>query len=256
MRRWPVPAHARAPALSLALLLACGACLAAPPHAVLRVEGRDWRLDLDDGGTSVVVTDGVVSRTLESASLDGRRRGRVVSVATAPARRSFLVAIDTLPELWEVSVDPKAEPIFDGLVHDWRMSESLPRPGFLHPRRTPLPRAMSTLAPQAVGPWLLAQAGDSTGVCSVLAWIHLDARTVVQTLRLRGTIEWSPDVVDVPARDAIDVRVLPPAGAATQRRRIVVPVARDGRAASPVDECSPEAARSGAPAPDATQPTR
>ena len=41
-----------------------------------------------------------------------------------------------VPELWEISYDPAAEPIHDGYVHDYRMGESIAKPGFQGVRRT------------------------------------------------------------------------------------------------------------------------
>ena len=43
------------------------------------------------------------------------------------------------PELWEISYDPAAEPIHDG-VHDYRMGESIAKPGGRapHPLEEPL----------------------------------------------------------------------------------------------------------------------
>ena len=48
------------------------------------------------------------------------------------------MALKDIPELWEISYDPKAEPIYDGLVHDYKMGEAIAKPGFLGVRRTPL----------------------------------------------------------------------------------------------------------------------
>jgi cytochrome c553 len=63
---------------------------------------------------------------------------RVSAVYDAGPRRSFIAALKDAPELWEVSYDPKAEPIAAGLVHDYRLKEGAFVPGFLNPRRTPL----------------------------------------------------------------------------------------------------------------------
>lgn len=78
------------------------------------------------------------ARTWRAASLDGRTVSEVAGVRDNPARRSFLVSFTTLPELWEISYDLQAEPIFDGLVHDYRMGEGIARSGYLGVRRTPL----------------------------------------------------------------------------------------------------------------------
>jgi DNA-binding beta-propeller fold protein YncE len=63
---------------------------------------------------------------------------RVSAVYDAPPRRSFVAALKDIPEVWEISYDPKAEPIAQGLVHDYRMKEGEFLPGFLNARRTRL----------------------------------------------------------------------------------------------------------------------
>ena len=65
-------------------------------------------------------------------------RSRISAVYDAPPRRSFIAALKDVPEVWEISYDPKAEPIPTGLVHDFRLKEGSFEPGFLNPRRTPL----------------------------------------------------------------------------------------------------------------------
>lgn len=70
------------------------------------------------------------------STLDGRTGSRVSAVYDAAPRRSFVAALKDIPELWEISYDERAEPIHDGLVHDYRMGEAIPTPGFLGVRRT------------------------------------------------------------------------------------------------------------------------
>jgi len=77
-------------------------------------------------------------KIIEATSLDGKQRSRVSAVYDAPPRRSFVVAMKDMPEIWEISYDPAAPAIYDGLVHDYKMGEGIARPGFLNPRRTPL----------------------------------------------------------------------------------------------------------------------
>jgi cytochrome c553 len=66
------------------------------------------------------------------------RSSRVSAVYDAPTRRSFVVALKDIPELWEVSYDPNAEPVYEGMVHDYRFKEGIAAPGQFTPRRTPL----------------------------------------------------------------------------------------------------------------------
>lgn len=67
---------------------------------------------------------------------------RVSAVYDAAPRKSFIVALKDVPELWEISYDDNAAPIFPGLVHDYKMAEAIATPGKLNPRRTPLEAAL------------------------------------------------------------------------------------------------------------------
>ncbi len=77
-------------------------------------------------------------RIYPATSLDGKQHSRVSAVYDAAPRQSFIVALKDLPELWEISYNPKAEPIHDGYVHDFRMGEAIAKNGYLGIRRTPL----------------------------------------------------------------------------------------------------------------------
>ena len=59
-------------------------------------------------------------KVLPVADREGKRTSRASAVYDAAPRRSFVVALKDLPELWEVSYDPKAPEIPVGLVHDFR----------------------------------------------------------------------------------------------------------------------------------------
>ncbi|MEX8518271.1 MAG: cytochrome D1 domain-containing protein [Leptothrix sp. (in: b-proteobacteria)] len=69
-------------------------------------------------------------------TLDSKTSSRVSAVYDAAPRHSFVVALKDIAELWEISYDPKAEPIFDGYVHDYKMGEAIAKPGYLGVRRT------------------------------------------------------------------------------------------------------------------------
>jgi DNA-binding beta-propeller fold protein YncE len=77
-------------------------------------------------------------RSYPASTLDGKTTSRVSAVYDATPRHSFVVVLKDIPELWEISYNPLAEPIFDGLVHDYRMGEGIAKPGFLGVRRTRL----------------------------------------------------------------------------------------------------------------------
>ena len=110
------------------------------PRLALSGDGR-WLLAAGAREALVQIFDATLKpvRRITIASPDGREQSGAAQVLTLAGSRSWLLALDTLRELWEISYDPAAAPIFDGLVHDYRMGEALPRSGFLGVRRTPLP---------------------------------------------------------------------------------------------------------------------
>lgn len=116
-------------------------------------------------------------RRYPAASLDGKVTSRVAAVFHAAARRSFVVAFDTLRELWEISYDRAAPPIFDGLVHDYRMGEAIATSGFLGVRRTPLEEPFTALALDASHRHVLGADGGGT-----LAVLNLDVRRRIARL--------------------------------------------------------------------------
>jgi hypothetical protein len=167
---------ARRCAAGLLLAAACTHALAAPD--AVSADGR-WRVE--GQAHDVVVFDAARPvKTLAARRLGGGgEAASVVVVRYLAARRSFVIAFDTLAELWELSVDPDAPPVFDGLVHDYRLGEGVASPGFLGVRRTPLPAPVGALAVDATNnAYLLARAAD--------AWwlVNLDIRRPITRFEL------------------------------------------------------------------------
>ncbi|MBI3383722.1 MAG: c-type cytochrome [Aquabacterium sp.] len=149
-------------------------------------------------------------RIYPATSLDGKQTSRVSAVYDAAPRQSFIVALKDLPELWEISYNPKAEPIHDGYVHDFRMGEAIAKNGYLGVRRTPLSQPLDDFffdppykhvigagRPAAIKP--VAAASSASGPASAASAasspadeppsaqvINLDARQRVATLPLPG----------------------------------------------------------------------
>jgi mono/diheme cytochrome c family protein/DNA-binding beta-propeller fold protein YncE len=63
---------------------------------------------------------------------------RVSAVYTAPPRQSFIVALKDIKEAWEISYADHPPPVYNGLVHDYRMGEGLPETGPFPVRRIKL----------------------------------------------------------------------------------------------------------------------
>jgi hypothetical protein len=75
-------------------------------------------------------------KVLAVADRDGKRSSRVSAVYDAAPRKSFVAALKDVPEVWEVSYDPNAEPIPAGMIHDFQYKEGAFIPGQFNPRRT------------------------------------------------------------------------------------------------------------------------
>jgi hypothetical protein len=69
---------------------------------------------------------------------DKGNTSRVSAVYDATPRRSFVAALKDIPEVWEISYDENAPPVYQGLVHDYRLGEGIPVPGPFPPRRIKL----------------------------------------------------------------------------------------------------------------------
>ncbi len=66
---------------------------------------------------------------------DAGKSSRVSAVYDAAPRKSFIAALKDIPEIWEIPYDDKAEPIYRGLVHDYRLGEGLAEKGPFPVRR-------------------------------------------------------------------------------------------------------------------------
>jgi cytochrome c553 len=86
--------------------------------------------------TILSAADLSVARIFEVADREGKT-SRVSAVYQAPTRNSFVLALKDVPEIWEISTDPNAKPVYEGFVHSHEqgMIEALPAGQGLFARR-------------------------------------------------------------------------------------------------------------------------
>jgi len=76
---------------------------------------------------SVVVLDAENLKPIKVIPVQNKKgkSSRVSAVYSAPPRNSFIVALKDIPEVWEIFYNDKHEPIYNGLVHDYRHGEGI-----------------------------------------------------------------------------------------------------------------------------------
>lgn len=132
---------------------------------------------------NLVLLDGNLQlvKILPATSLDGKDSSRVSAVYDAAPRKSFIAALKDIPEVWEISYDRQAPPIFDGYVHDYKMQEGISRPGFLNPRRTQLSAPLDDFFFNASYSEVMGTSREGMGQV-----INLDVRKKIADLPLAG----------------------------------------------------------------------
>jgi hypothetical protein len=155
----------------------------------MSADGR-WALVADNSVRTLTLRDADQNpvRIYTLATLDGKTTSAAAVLLVVPSRQSFVVALSTVAELWEISTNPDAAPIFDGLVHDYKMGEAIATPGLFGVRRTPLEQPFETAlvdvrSSQIVG--ALRKRAEDT--CTRLQVINLDIRRRIAEFALIGT---------------------------------------------------------------------
>ena len=146
------------------------------PHSIVILDARDLAL------LKVIEVKG-----------DQGRTSRVSAVYDAAPRKSFIAALKDLPEVWQISYDEDAPPVYEGLVHDFQYGEGIPVPGPFPPRRIRLDDYLDDFGFDQAYDHIIGSSRDG-GKGQV---IHLDVRRRIATLDLPGlphlgsAITWS-----------------------------------------------------------------
>ncbi|HNA68099.1 MAG TPA: cytochrome D1 domain-containing protein [Rhodocyclaceae bacterium] len=133
------------------------------------------------GNVAIFDADLKLLRLIPARTLKGDASSRVAAVYDAPPRRSFIVGLKDVAEIWEVSYDPDAKPIFDGYVHDYKMGEAMALPGFLNSRRTALDTPLDDFFFTQDYANVVGASREGRGEV-----VNLDVRRAIATLDLPG----------------------------------------------------------------------
>ena len=113
---------------------------------------------------------------------DRKESSRVSAVYDAAPRQSFVAALKDVPEVWEISYNPKADDIPVGMIHDFKYKEGSFIPGFLNPRRSFLTEPLDDFFFTQNYSELMGSSREA-GKGQV---VHLDVRKKIADLKLPG----------------------------------------------------------------------
>lgn len=133
-------------------------------------------------------TDLSLERIIPVVNAAGKS-SRVSAVYDAAPRSSFVAALKDIPEVWELSYNPKAEPVFKGYVHDYKMGEAIAAPGMWTPRVTELDAILDDFFFSQDYAYVLGAARPADGSESLIPSgqvVNLNVRRKIADLPLPG----------------------------------------------------------------------
>lgn len=147
-----------------------------------------WVMAANDSPNTLALFDADLrlQRTYNVTTLDRKTASRPSAVYDAAPRHSFVVTLKDIPELWEISYDPAAAPIFDGLVHDYKMGEGIATPGFMGVRRTPLEDLLDDFVFDPSFRHAIGSTRAQDSAASAAHVVNLDVRRRIASFALPG----------------------------------------------------------------------
>ncbi|MBT3787455.1 MAG: hypothetical protein HN725_21920 [Alphaproteobacteria bacterium] len=147
-----------------------------------------WLLAGNQKPHTLVVLDTKTLRPFKIiATSDGKGKSSAVrAVYASPARQAFIVALKDFPQIWELSWDPEAAPVYGSFVHSFRVGHVegvvVEEQPFAR-RRLDLKINLHDLILDPAGAEVIGRVSGSTA--SVV--YNLDARRKVADLNFKGT---------------------------------------------------------------------
>jgi WD40 repeat protein len=132
------------------------------PHSLVALDARDLSL--------IRVIDIKIEEGKSSA---------VTAVYDAAPRKSFVAALRDIPEIWELSYDDTAGPVYAGLVHDYQLGEGIKVQGPFPPIRIKLNDSIEDLFFSTSYETLIGQTREGIGQV-----VDLDLKRKIATLKL------------------------------------------------------------------------
>lgn len=145
-----------------------------------RFETKQYQLFEDASKHQLRIVDRSTQQTLRLLNLQDKqgKPSRLSAILHHAQRQSFILVLPDIAELWELSYDPKAEPVYQGWVHDYQMGEGIADSKLFAPRKTPLTTALDCFILDPLSPYLAG--ADQHGKFQI---INLDIRRKISELQ-------------------------------------------------------------------------
>lgn len=139
----------------------------------LRFETERYQLSEDPTRHQLSIIDRSTQQSLRTLTLQDKQRkpSKLSAVLHHARRQSFILVLPDIAELWELSYDPKAEPVYQGWVHDYQMGEGIADTQLFAPRKTLLTTSLDCFILDPQRPYLAG--ADTHGKFQI---INLDIR--------------------------------------------------------------------------------
>lgn len=113
-------------------------------RATPRLETQQYQLFEEIEKHQIRILDRRTQQTLRVLNLQNKqgKLSQLTTVLHHEQRQSFILILPDIAELWELSYDPKAEPVYQGWVHDYQMGEGIADTQLFAPRKTLLSTAL------------------------------------------------------------------------------------------------------------------
>lgn len=154
------------------------------PQKLITEDGR-YALNIDEINHRIQAIDlrtNTIVRQLKLQNMDGKLSA-ISALYSNPKRQSFIVVLNDIAELWELSYDPKAEPVYQGWVHDYQMGEGIADTQLFAPRKILLSTALDCFILDPQRPYVAG--ADQHGKFQI---INLDIRRKIVEYQFAHTV--------------------------------------------------------------------
>ncbi len=163
-------------------MLALAAAVAGAGELEARSSDQRWILRADNAARELLAIDGASGEIVRRIAVADRggTQSRVARVLDAPPRSSFVALLADVAEAWELPYGANAEPVFEGMVHDYRMGEGLAAREPLPVRRIVLDAVATDALFAPRYEYFVAAAGGTLQV------VNLDVRRRIESVATGG----------------------------------------------------------------------